>query len=65
MQRERDGASSDSEVEKDKRKRRRRIKRVVERINPNAPRLTQLIPPRFDKILSDHDAVIGDQVWNF
>ncbi|KAK6037948.1 immunoglobulin I-set domain protein [Cooperia oncophora] len=36
---------------------------VVERANPNAPRLTQqLVAPHFDSILSDHDAVEGEKV---
>uniref|UniRef100_A0A8R1HRW0 Fibronectin type-III domain-containing protein n=1 Tax=Caenorhabditis japonica TaxID=281687 RepID=A0A8R1HRW0_CAEJA len=56
------GASSDSEFDKAQKKKKRRTKRVVERKNPNAPRLTQLIPPRFDKILSDHDALEGDNI---
>ncbi|CAD6186687.1 unnamed protein product [Caenorhabditis auriculariae] len=55
-------ASSDSEIEGKNKKRKRRMKKVFERTNPNAPRLTQLIPPRFDKILSDHDAVVGENV---
>ncbi|UMM35976.1 hypothetical protein L5515_008344, partial [Caenorhabditis briggsae] len=55
-------ASSDSELDDAKKRKKRRTKRVVERRNPNAPRLTQLIPPRFDKILSDHDAIVGDNV---
>ncbi|NP_001368673.1 Titin homolog [Caenorhabditis elegans] len=55
-------ASSDSELDDAKKRKKRRIKRVVERRNPNAPRLTQLIPPRFDKILSDHDAIEGENV---
>uniref|UniRef100_A0A1I7V4L9 C2 domain-containing protein n=1 Tax=Caenorhabditis tropicalis TaxID=1561998 RepID=A0A1I7V4L9_9PELO len=55
-------ASSDSELDDAKKRRKRRTKRVVERRNPNAPRLTQLIPPRFDKILSDHDAIVGENV---
>ena len=55
-------ASSDSELDDAKKRKKRRTKRVVERRNPNAPRLTQLIPPRFDKILSDHDAIVGENV---
>lgn len=54
--------SSDSELDDAKKRKKRRTKRVVERKNPNAPRLTQLIPPRFDKILSDHDAIVGENV---
>ncbi|KAK6043584.1 immunoglobulin I-set domain protein [Cooperia oncophora] len=58
-----DVASSDGEIENKVQKKRRRIRRVVERANPNAPRLTQqLVAPHFDSILSDHDAVEGEKV---
>ncbi|WKY09398.1 hypothetical protein Q1695_002061 [Nippostrongylus brasiliensis] len=35
---------------------------VVERPNPNAPRLTQCVAPRFATVLADRDAVVGEQV---
>uniref|UniRef100_A0A7I4YSJ7 Ig-like domain-containing protein n=1 Tax=Haemonchus contortus TaxID=6289 RepID=A0A7I4YSJ7_HAECO len=55
--------SSDNEIENRIQKKRRRIRKVVERANPNAPRLTQrLVPPHFEKILSDQDATEGEKV---
>ncbi|KAK6048148.1 fibronectin type III domain protein, partial [Cooperia oncophora] len=59
-----DVASSDGEIEnKVKRRSLGDPKGVVERANPNAPRLTQqLVAPHFDSILSDHDAVEGEKV---
>ncbi|KAK5972509.1 hypothetical protein GCK32_011364, partial [Trichostrongylus colubriformis] len=58
-----DVPSSDNETENRVQKKRRRIRRVVERPNPYAPRLTQqLIAPHFDSALADKDAVVGENV---
>ncbi|KIH65419.1 fibronectin type III domain protein [Ancylostoma duodenale] len=54
--------SSDSELENKTKRKRRRMRRVTERTNPNAPRLTQMIAPRFDKALDDHDVETGEQI---
>ena len=35
---------------------------VFERSNSLAKRMTKLLPPKFDRILSDHDAVVGENV---
>ncbi|CAJ0950227.1 unnamed protein product, partial [Mesorhabditis belari] len=56
--------SSDSEIDLEKqiKKKGKRTKKVFERSNSLAKRMTQLLPPKFDKILSDHDAVEGENV---
>ncbi|VDM83019.1 unnamed protein product, partial [Strongylus vulgaris] len=53
--------SSDSEIEGKSTRERRRIRRVIERVNPNAPRLTQLIAPRFNKPLDDCAVMAGEK----
>ncbi|EYC10062.1 hypothetical protein Y032_0057g2745 [Ancylostoma ceylanicum] len=54
--------SSDSEMENKTKKIRRRMRKVTERSNPSAPRLTQMIAPRFNKALDDQDVATGEQV---